>query len=229
MEELNYETEDGSGLLGTCKKHPATDTTPGISAESTQGLTTDLSDATGENTTQQKAVTYLKDCTAAQNNIMAKCIALVGSFRDAVHSEYEDNEAMKKKFHIGSKIPTSVSGMKSELKYLSGTVGDYKDTLKKHGIKDEDFTNLDGFCEELDAADTEQENAKKLQKEATKARDLAMKKLIRTKQSIRHDAKIIFKDQPLVLIEFEKMPPPPRGRKANPPAPPASGGGTPSK
>ncbi len=226
MEELNYESQDGTGLLGVCGKHPASDGTPGISAESTKRLADDLADASVKDTEQQKAVTHLKDCTAAQDNTMAKCAALIGTFRDAVHSQYEDDEAMKKKFHIGARIPNSVGGMKSELKYISSIAGDYKDILKKHGVTDEDFTSLDAFSEELDEADKEQENAKKAQKEATKARDLALKTLVRTKGSIRHDAKIIFKKQPLVLIEFEKMPPPPPGRK---PKQPPSGQTTPEK
>ncbi len=99
----------------------------------------------------------------------------------------------------------------------------YKDVFKRHGITDQHITNLTAFYTELNQADADQVNAMKDQKEATKARNISMKSLGRAMRSIRRDARIIVKDQPLVLIEFERMS---RGRgpggKDNPsPTPPA--------
>ncbi len=226
MEEFNYTYQDGTKLLSTSEKREATDTTPGIKPEANEELRAGLADAADKNTVQQVAIKFEQTCTANQDEIAAKCASLIGNFRNAAGSEYEGDRAMKNKFHVGSLMPKSVSSIMAELKYLANVSADKMDVFKKHGLTDADFANLTAFSGELEKADTDQEGAKSAQKIATKARDLALKRLAKAMRRIRRDAKIVFKNQPLTLIEFEKIPLPPPGRK---PSQPGDGKNPPAK
>lgn len=206
MEKMDEALQQGKVMQGTCEKHAATDSKPGIHPDQIQLLNTNLEDASAKNTEQKKAVEIVVDLTTRQNSKMAEGGALVQKIREAAKGEYgEDDKARMKEFHVGSDVPKTVKGLVSELEYTEEASSAHKADLAKHGVKDADIQSLGTTADELSRIDTEQENAKKVQKAATKARDNSMKTLRKTIRKIQHSAKSIFADQPLVLIEFESI------------------------
>ena len=206
MEELNEIVQDAKSLLATAKDHAANGTEEGISQEDIQSLTAVITDTQVKNKDQQNAVQAVSDLTDAQNKTMERSRALIRKVQTAARGAYgEDNKQVMKEFHIGSQAISTVKGMMSELKYMSGVAVKRLADLSKSGLKQGDIEMMDQVGTELDDTDSRQENAKKKQKSATQVRDKSMVVLRKTMKRIRNRAKVIFEDQPSVLTEFKSI------------------------
>ncbi|MCL5034425.1 MAG: hypothetical protein M1395_04915 [Bacteroidetes bacterium] len=213
-------------LKVTCGRHAADGTTNGIPDNQIQTLSVQTTGASQKDTNQKNAIEIVSSLTVRQNELIKKGDSLVVRTREAAKGAYgEDDRAKMNEFHVGNKIPVTVKGLISELRYTGNVASSHKTDLANHGIKDEQIGQLTGTADELSSVDSEQEAAKKKQKAATKERDTAMKALQKTIRKIQHTAKSVFADQPSVLIEFESITKRrgPGGQKnASPPAgPPA--------
>jgi hypothetical protein len=81
----------------------------------------------------------------------------------------------------------------------------YAADLKKNGIKDADIAVLDTIAADLKEADADQEQAKKLQVNATADRDKALQVLKDLMIKIRHNARVVFAKNENVLNEFSSI------------------------
>ncbi len=219
MEIMDETLQEATALQGPATKYQSADGKDGIPAEQVESLAAGMADASQKHTDQQKAVEAVGKLTAQQNDKMAEGTGLIQKTRQAVKGKYgERNEVINKAFHIGSEMPKTVKKMRSELKYQQTVVMEHKTDLAPHGIKDAEIASFATIEADLANIDQSQENAKKLQKAATQARNDSMKSLQKTMRKIQHTAHSIFAGQPLVLIEFETIAN--AGGKKNPPPPP---------
>lgn len=206
MEIMDETVQEATALQGPATKYQAIDGQDGIPPEQVESLAAGLADASQKDTDQQKAVELVGKLTAQQNDKMAEGTALIQKTRQAVKGKYgEHDEVINKAFHIGSDIPKTVKKMRSELKYQQTVVEEHKTDLAPHGIRDAEIASFATIEAELASVDQSQENAKKLRKAATQARNDSMKSLKKTMRKIQHTAHSIFAGQPLVLIEFESI------------------------
>ena len=79
-----------------------------------------------------------------------------------------------------------------ELAYMKDTATTYLTDLKKNGIKDADIVLLDTIGADLKEADADQEQAKKLQVNATTERDRSLHVLKDLMTKIRNNARVVF-------------------------------------
>lgn len=206
MEIMDETVQEATALQGPATKYQAVDGQDGIPPEQVESLAAELADASQKDTDQQKAVELVGELTAQQNEKMAEGTALIKKTREAVKGKYgEHDEVINKAFHIGIEMPKTVKKMRSELKYQQTVVVEHKADLEPHGIKDAEIALFASIEADLASIDQNQENAKKLQKAATRARNDSMKSLQKTMRRIQHTAQSIFAGQPLVLIEFESI------------------------
>jgi hypothetical protein len=117
-------------------------------------------------------------------------------------------------------VPRSVKSLTSELKYFRVIATKYATDLAPEGFKDAQSAALDALIIALPETDVEQEKAKKVQMNATAARDAALTALKETVRSVRKSADAIFSKQPDMLKEFARIPVGHGAtKKAIPPAP----------
>lgn len=229
MERLDFTVQSAKALLGVCKKYLKTDANEGISQDDIDLLQTRVDDASMKDTAQKKAVETLGNLTNLQNGIMEKGFGLIRKTQSAAKAAYgEDNKPKMKEFHVGGDSLRTVKAMMSELKYMKSVATDHKDDLAKSGLKDSDIANFDVISAELSDSDTQQENAKKIQKRSTKERDDSLDVLQKAMRRIRNVAKSVFADQAAVLIEFEPVAEGRSAAKKNPPPAPEPASAPPS-
>lgn len=206
MEKMDETLQQAKVMEDTCTKYAATETKDGINADQIQLLQSQYEDASAKNTAQQAAVAKVGDLTTQQQFLLNNGSALVQKFREAAKGEYGENDKAKmSEFHVGKMVPRTVKGLTSELKYMKSVATAHKADLLKHGVKDADIELLGTLADELSSIDSQQENAKKVQKAATRDRNDSMKELRRTIRKIQHSAKSIFSKEPLLIIEFESI------------------------
>jgi len=206
MEKLYFTVQDAKALVGTCTKYLKTDSTEGISQNDIQALQVALDGVVEKDTRQKKAMEMVTNFTEFQKKSMDVGLALIRKTQNAVKAAYgEDNKSKMREFHIGGNGIRTVKAMMSELKYMKGVATDHKGDLTKSGLKDNDIANFGAISTALSDSDTQQENAKKIEKRSTKERDNSMKTLQKAMRRIRRIANSVFADQPSVLIEFEPM------------------------
>ncbi len=207
MEKLDATVQEGNVLLGTSTKYAAGASGDGISAEDIQSLTTTIADATTKDTMQKTAMQTVADLTAQQNKGMERGLAHIRKTQNAAKAAFGENDRQRmKEFHVGGNSLTTVKAMVTELSYMKSTAATNKTELAKSGFKDADLTEFDTITQALSDVDVKQENAKKVQKNATTARDEAMNGLRGVMKKIRNTAKVIFAGRKDVLVEFEPIP-----------------------
>jgi len=222
MEELDFTLQGGEGLMLACTKYAEGASARGITAANIQLLRTSLDYASACNTAQKKAVEKVTNLTDSQNQLMAEGLGLIRKIQNAARSKYgEDNKTTMKEFHVGGPSLTTVKAMIAELKYMKSEATDRKEDLAEGGLEESDIAKSDTIGAKLTSTDALQENAKRVQKAATKTRNQSMKALAKAMRKIRNEAKVVFENQPEVLVEFEPMAEGRgRGGKENPPTPP---------
>ena len=224
MEQLNEVVQNAKTLEATAKSHAPNGTEDGIAREDTQILTEAIADTQAKNKDQQNAMQAVSNLTDAQNKTLERGQALIRKVQTAAKGAYgAENKLMMKEFHVGSLASATVKGMMSELKYMNGVAVKRFADLSKSGLKQSDIDKMDQVGSELDDTDARQENAKKKQKSATQVRDESLETLRKTMKRIRNKAKVIFADNPSVLLEFESITMK-RSAKKQEPAPPVTPG-----
>ncbi len=222
LEALMFLIENAKSLLVPSLKYQAGDGKDGISVEDTANLQATIDNAETKNTAQQMAVEAEEKMTELQTATIEKGRALIRKTQNAGQAEFgNDDKARKSEFHIGADNISSVKKMDSELKYMKAVATNNLAALKKHGFKEADVASFDAISTELDLNSTNQKNAQNLQKAATNERDKAMKSLQKAVRRIQKSAKVVFADQPSVLIEFESIHEGRGGGKTPPQAPPS--------
>lgn len=222
LEILNFLLLKAKALVVVCLKYAASDGKEGISAGDAQALQAAITDAGAKNTAQEKAVSNEEKLTDLRDQTMGKAHDLLRKTLDAAQSEYgKDNKVRNKEFHVGGPKLNAVKTMGTELKYMKSVATDNLADLKKHGFKDSDITSFDTISTDLDTNSANQKDARKVQKAATADRDAAVKNLRKAINQVQKAAKVVFQNQPSVLIEFESISDGHGGGKAQPPTPPA--------
>jgi len=157
------------------------------------------------------------DSTVLQNKSMEKGRALIRKTQNAFIAVYGEGDKQKKKeAHIGKGFITTVKAMITELEYMKGVAEKRKADLAKRGLKDTDIAAYDTIIAELTDNDTAQENAKKVQKKATAARNASVNALNKLMKSLRKTVQVAFADQPEMLVEFETITVKRSGKKQEP-------------
>ncbi len=221
-EEANDVLQKGNVLLGVAEKYASPPAETGIAASLAADLKAEIETCSLNNTLQQRAVQTVDDLTNIQNIKLEKAFTLIRKVQNGAKAEFgEEDKVRMREFHVGSKIPNTVKGINAELEYLKTPAQAHLAELGKHGITDATIALLGTSSVDLTKADAEQENAKKLRKNATKARDAAVDDLKKLMRKVRSSAKSVFEDSPEILTEFEPIP---AGRSAGkteaPPAEP---------
>ena len=219
MAQVANETLQDSNVLGkTVTKYATEMADAGISADVLDSTAADLRD---KDTKQKQAMTLVAEKTALQNQIMQQGVDALNKIQNGAKSAFGKNKTVLKEFHIGMDKPTTVKAMMTELTYMSDTATAHLTDLKKTGIKDADITLLGTIGTTLKAADADQEQAKKLQVNATADRDRAVQALKDLMVKIRNSAKVVFEKNENVLNEFSSILNSRTAKKAAPvPAPP---------
>jgi hypothetical protein len=219
MEQIDATIQKGNVLLAVANKHAAGTSSEGISADAIQGLSGAIDDALAKDTAQKSAVQNVTTLTALQNETLDNGMALIRKEQNAGKTVYgEDNKPVMKELHVGWPAITTVKALTTELAYCKSIAQKRATDLAKAGFKDSDIAAFDTITDALGKNDTEQENAKKLQKKATKVRDDAMIVLKKAIKKVQNNARVVFAGQPNVLIEFEPVAPGHGGTKAKPAA-----------
>jgi hypothetical protein len=148
---------------------------------------------------------------------MEKGVALIRKTQAAAASVYGEGDKQRmKEFHVGVVSVTTVKVMTTELAYMKGVAEKRKIDLAKRGLKDADIAAFDTINAELTDNDASQEAAKKMQKEATAARNDSVGTLNNIMRSMRKAARVAFADKPEMLVEFETITAARSGKKQEP-------------
>jgi hypothetical protein len=205
IEHLDVAVQEGNVLLGIIKKHASELAGNGIEAADIQALQNAIADTLAKNTLQTDAVQAVNDLTVLQNKSMEKGLALIRKTQNAAIAVYGEDKSRRKEFHIGMGSITTVKVMTTELVYMKGVADKRRVDLAKRGLKDADIAAYDTVIVELTDNDAAQEAAKKIQKEATAARNVSVEALNKMMKSLRKAAKVAFADKPEMLVEFETI------------------------
>ena len=159
----------GANVMGkTVAKYATEMAGAGITTRMIESAAADLAD---KDTKQKQSVNLTAQKTALQNQIMREGMNAINKIQNGAKSGFEKNKTILKAFHIGTDKPKTVKGMTRELEYIQDTATTHQDVLKKNGITDADIARLGTIAVNLKEADGEQEQAKKLQMNATADRD----------------------------------------------------------
>jgi hypothetical protein len=211
---VNEILQDANVLGKTVAKYATEMADAGVTATMVESTAGDLA----EKDKQQKlAVDLVAKKTALQNQIMQDGMDAINKIQNAAKSAFGKNKTITKEFHIGIDKPVTVKGMMRELAYIKDTATTYVDDLKKNGIKDADIAVLDTIADGLKEADADQEQAKKLQVNATADRDKALQVLKDLMTKIRNNAKVVFAKNDNVLNEFSSILNTKSSKKVTPP------------
>jgi hypothetical protein len=217
IEGLDVAVQEGNVLLGIIKKHAGELAGNGIEAEDIQVLQAAIADVFAKNKLQTDAVQAVSDLTVLQNKSMEKGLALIRKTQAAAASVYGEGDKQRmKEFHVGVVSVTTVKVMTTELAYMKGVAEKRKIDLAKRGLKDADIAAFDTINAELTDNDASQEAAKKMQKEATAARNDSVGTLNNIMRSMRKAARVAFADKPEMLVEFETITAARSGKKQEP-------------
>ena len=160
--------------------------------------------------------------TAEQNKAMDTTSKIIQKIRDSSKAAYDTNDPKLKLFKIGEQMPTSVKKMRSLCEYLAPVVLEYTDILLQNGLEQADIDLFHSASGTLIAADTTQENSKKLQKSATITVSQEYANLTKVMAKTRAFAKTCFAESPEILVQFKPIPKGGGGNNNNPPAEPSN-------
>lgn len=204
--KINYNLQDGNALELAVTRNLTLLTEKGFQMESKDLLTAAIGNLTAKEREQNTAVKALEDLTAEQKLAVKETKALVSKIYLAAKSAYENDQRNLSQFKVGERIPDSVNGLRSLCEYLQGVVSERSVLLLKSGLVQSDVTALNGAAARVVAADKAQEDAKKLQAQATLVRDSADKELTKVKTKIRNFVKAAFQGNEVILLEFATIP-----------------------
>jgi pullulanase/glycogen debranching enzyme len=223
---VNEILQDANLLEKTVAKYATEMADAGVSASMVEGAASDLAE---KDKKKKQAVDLVAEKTALQNQIMLQGMDAINKIQSGAKSAFGKNKTITKEFHIGVDKPVTVKGMMRELVYIKDTATTYLTDLKKNGIKDADIAALDTIATDLKEADADQEQAKKLQVNATADRDSSLQVLKDLMTKIRNNAKVVFAKNENVLNEFSSILNTRNSKKAAPAPAPTVPPASPSK
>ncbi len=173
---------------------------------------------------QDKAVARVSELTTLQDTTVESKRLLCKQVKTAAKSAYGKDPEQLKLFRVGEDVPKSSKRVCSLCDVQYKLVDERKAVFLKNGFTQVMIDGLGSGRADIEAVDTEQENAKKAQKAATILRNQAYKVLDNIIFKIRNFAKTCFAGKPEILVEFEPIAGGRGGSEGgvdNPPAPPA--------
>ena len=204
--KINYNLQDGNALVLAVSRNLTLLTEKGFQTETQTALNAAIADLTAKEREQNIAVKALEDFTAEQNLAVKETKALISKIYMAAKSAYENDQRNLSQFKVGQRIPDSVNGLRSLCEYLQVVVAERSVLLLKSGLVQSDVTALNGAAARIVDADKAQEDAKKLQEQATLVRDTSDKALKKVKTKLRNFIKAAFQGNKEILLQFEKIP-----------------------
>jgi hypothetical protein len=210
---VNEILQDANVLGKTVTKYETEMADAGVTVAAVESAASDLAE---KDKKQKQAVDLVAEKTALQNQVMQQGTDAINKIQNGAKSAFGKNKTITKEFHIGLDKPVTVKAMMRELAYIKDTATMYLTDLKKNGIKDADIAVLDTIAADLKEADGDQEQAKKLQVNATADRDKALQVLKDLMTKIRNNAKVVFAKNENVLNEFSSILNAKSGKKAAP-------------
>jgi hypothetical protein len=199
---VNEILQDANVMEKTVSKYETEMADAGVTAPMVGSAAADLAE---KDKKQKLAVDLVAEKTALQNQIMQQGMDAINKIQSGAKSAFGKNKTITKEFHIGTDKPAAVKGMMRELAYMKDTATLYAADLKKNGMKDADIAVLDTIAADLKEADADQEQAKKLQVNATAERDKSLHALKDLMTKIRNNAKVVFAKNENVLNEFSSI------------------------
>ncbi|MFA6598814.1 MAG: hypothetical protein WCS69_13910 [Ignavibacteriaceae bacterium] len=204
--KINYNLQDGNALELAVTRNLPLLTEKGFQTETQTLLNAAIVELTAKEREQNVAVKALEDFSAEQNLAVKETKALISKIYTAAKSAYENDKRNLSQFKVGERIPNSVNGLRSLCEYLQVVVAERSVLLLKSGLVQSDITALNGAAARIVDADKAQEDAKKLQEQATLVRDAADKVLNGVKTKLRNFVKAAFQGNEEILLQFEKIP-----------------------
>jgi hypothetical protein len=215
MDLLNAAVQDANVLFKAAGKYLASDGADGLDPDLVAGLETALKEALALDTAQRNALRAVGALTAAQDKAMAKALALIRKARTAAKARYGGDKTSLKDFRVGEERALTVKGMITDLAYFKSVASKRLGDLSKFGFRAADLAAFDAVAAELERTDTEQELAKKAQKNATAARNDAYHALVLAARQLRLSAKAVFADRSDVLRELSPIKRAKKGKPKN--------------
>jgi hypothetical protein len=204
-DDINLQVQDGYVLLTATKNHQAELAEYGVTAEEVQSLETAIGNLESKDAAHEEARNTETDKTKAQDAQIVLALKQIKKIQDLAKGAFGRTSPVLKQFHVGVKQSKSVSSVLNELVYFKEVATRYQGDLVARGFKDADLTALDTLHTALAAADSDQENAKRLQTAAMSERTAAAQELKMLAYRIRKSADVCFADNPAVLSEFKSI------------------------
>ena len=202
---IDYQLRDAEALIATVNANLSDMKLKGFTDYSLQQLTELTQNLRLKEGAQQKAVELVSTKTLEQEEVVQRITELIKKIRNAEKSAYGKDEKMQKLFKGDQKIPASIGKLSSFLEYLTGLMLEEHDTMLANGLTNRDIEALNGSYGTLIAANASKENALKLQKSATIARDEFSEKLKDRAFRIRNFAKVCFAEKKEILLQFKAI------------------------
>ncbi len=177
-------------------------------------------DLSAKTSAQNRAQDTLAQRTKDQNNMMAAAAEIITRLQDAASSAYGKGSPTLKEFRVGVNKPRSVGKMETTLEYLTGVAAEHASDLIANGFSQEDIDEISTIYGKLVAADTVQENAKKIRNTATEARDEALAAMKAEMFKLRKFVNGAFSKDKAMIEQFKAVKRG-RGKAAAKPTPPS--------
>jgi len=198
--------QEANSLTGVMDKYAAPLNDAGFGEPERNGFKLAIADLLAKDTLQKNSVEFLRQKTEIQNSAVNDALGLFRATQTAAKAAYgENNQTMKKEFHIGKDKLNSVKVLTTELTYMKGVAIKHQSDLAKNGFSADDIASFDTLALKLTATDVEQENAKKAQASATAVRDKSWDVLDKLIKKVRNIAKVKFRKDEDILNEFTSI------------------------
>lgn len=207
--KVDFLAQDSDALLLAVNNHRSAMDAKGFSTPVYTGFIDAKENLRAKEVAQQTAVKTAQDKTALQEFYISEITRTIKVIRSAVKSAFGKDAQKMSLFRVNDAIPKTVKGLRPMCEYLTGVASVNTAMLLENGLSGSDISDLGTFLTNLIAADAAQENSKKQQVAATKARDDAAEDLKKICTKIRNFADACFSKNPEVLVEFKPIP---RGR-----------------
>lgn len=203
---VDYELQDAAVLDKTVEDNYTDLSAKGFNQQRKEKLHNSIVTARTKETAQQKAVKHVNEKTAGQNTATEQGTQLIVKIQNAAKSAYGSDPASLKRYRIGETKPRGIGGLLSWMNYFQTLLVENDDDLLANGLMQEDITAFGNCLTVLTSADTVQENAKKLQKAATLARDSAVEAMKEEVNKTRSFVKAAFQGNKEMLVKFKPIP-----------------------
>lgn len=203
--QINATIQDGNNLTKTVDNQLTLLKQNGFDEGTNTNLKAAIADLIVKETAQSNATKTALNKTTEQDHIVSGVYEVIKKTRIAVRNAYEDDQIKLTLFKMDESIPSSVKSLRSVCKYLYPLVVQESAVLLKNGLIQAEIDELGTASDRILNADTEQEQAKKLQISSTIIRNDAAKEVKKYIKKIRNFVKARFDKQPEIAVLFEPV------------------------